>query len=112
MRQAKVGRAWRRWTEDEARAALEELARTGERPETFARRHGISAQRLRYWRKQLANTVATPPAFVAMTLPEAASARRQVEVRIDEVVIAVADHADVELVASLVAAIVRQRCAC
>ena len=112
MRQPKVGRAWRRWTEDEARAALEQLARTGERPETFARRQGISAQRLRYWRKRLANTVATTPAFVAMTLPEAPSARRRIEVRIDEVVIAVADDTDVELVASLVAAIVRRRRAC
>lgn len=115
MKQASAGRAWRRWTEEEARAALDEVARNGESAEVFARRRGISPQRLRYWRKRLAKTATLQPAFVALTLPEkpmAPMASQQLEVRIDEIVIAVPDRCDVEQVASLVAAIVRRRRAC
>lgn len=112
MKQASVGRAWRRWTEEEARAALDELARNGESAEVFARRRGISPQRLRYWRKRLAKTATSQPAFVALTLPEKPMAGQELEVRIDEIIIAVPDRCDVEQVASLVAAIVRRRRAC
>ena len=111
MNQPKVGRAWQRWTEDEARAALGELARNGESAEAFARRRGISTQRLRYWKKRLAGSATAEPAFVALTLPEVPMAR-QLEVRIDEVVIAVHGGFDVAQVASLVAAIIRRRRAC
>ena len=52
------------------------------------------------------------PAFVALTLPAVPVARGEIEVRIDEIVIAVHDRCDVEQVASLVAAIVRRRRAC
>lgn len=112
MKQATVGRAWRRWTEEEARPALDELARNGESAEAFARRRGISPQRLRYWKKRLAETAMSQPAFVALTLPAVPVARGEIEVRIDEIVIAVHDRCDVEQVASLVAAIVRRRRAC
>ena len=41
------------WTEAEAREALAERRRSGESVVAFARRHGISAKRLYWWRHQL-----------------------------------------------------------
>ena len=61
-------RLWRQWTESEARAALDDLAASGESSAQFARRQGVSTQRLAYWRKRLAPTPAIP-AFVSVALP-------------------------------------------
>lgn len=112
MKQSKVGRSWRRWTEDEARAALAELATNGESAESFAQRRGVSAQRLRYWKKQLAERTPEPPAFLALTMPAPPPARGALEVRIDEVIVTVPNDCDVEQVASLVTAIARRSRAC
>jgi transposase-like protein len=57
-------RGWRQWTEQDAREALAELAGTGESIAEFARRRGVSRERVRYWRKRLADVA---PAFVAST---------------------------------------------
>jgi transposase-like protein len=56
-------RRWRQWTEQDAREALAELTRTGESIAEFARRRGVSGERVRYWRKRLADRA---PAFVAI----------------------------------------------
>ncbi len=56
-------RQWRQWTEQDAREALAELTRTGESLAAFARRRGVSGERVRYWRKRLADSA---PAFVAI----------------------------------------------
>ena len=65
-------RHWRQWTEQEARDALDKLARSGESVASFARRAGVSAQRIAYWKKRL-----SPPApteFVAVALPATTAA--------------------------------------
>jgi transposase-like protein len=42
------------WTEDDARAVLDECRRSGETIAAFARRHGVTAARLYWWKKRLA----------------------------------------------------------
>ena len=69
------GRRWRQWTEEEARTALEELSRSGVSLSEFARRKGVSVNRLVYWKKRLGPL--RPPTFVAVTLPAVVSCRRQ-----------------------------------
>ncbi len=61
------------WTEQDAREALAELARTGESIAEFARRRGVSGERVRYWRKRLGNGA---PVFVAVPV---GSDRQEVE---------------------------------
>ena len=65
------GRFWRQWSEAEARAHLEEFRRTAESVAEFARRKGVSTQRLAYRTKRLASAKGreTKPAFVAVTMP-------------------------------------------
>lgn len=48
----------KRWTEREARVALRAWRRSGSSLQAFAREHGISAQRLRWWsqRSRVATT--------------------------------------------------------
>jgi hypothetical protein len=43
-----------RWTEDDARVALDAWERSGLGAHAFARKHGITAQRLHWWRDRLA----------------------------------------------------------
>lgn len=107
-------RSWRRWSEAEARTHLEELSRTTESAVGFARRKGVSTQRLTYWKKRLASAVSedTRPAFVAVTMPTAASSRHEVEIRVADVAIVVREECDVEHVARLVEAIGRRLRAC
>src|SRR5207302_78157 len=90
-----------RWTESEAREALAELEASGESVAGFARRKGVSAQRLAYWRKRLGQAVETR--FVALELPTTASAR--IEIAAAGVVVRVREDLDVEHVARLVEAI-------
>jgi transposase-like protein len=51
----------RRWTADDARAALGAMARSGLGPSAFAIAEGLDPQRLARWRRQLA--AAQPPTF-------------------------------------------------
>jgi transposase-like protein len=55
-----------RWSEVEARAALEALRRSGEPVTRFAARHRIAAHRLYGWRRRLATSMAAgaTPTFV------------------------------------------------
>lgn len=41
------------WTADDARVVLDEWRRSGESVAAFARKHGLSAPRLYWWKKQL-----------------------------------------------------------
>jgi transposase len=66
-------RTSRRWTEEEARAALAALAASGLSIREFASREGLDPQRLYTWRRKLgrAIVVATmrtppPPAFIEL----------------------------------------------
>jgi transposase len=63
----------RRWTEEEARAALAALAASGLSIREFASREGLDTQRLYTWRRKLGRSVAVatmptppPPAFVEL----------------------------------------------
>ena len=96
-------RRWRQWTEEQARSALDELAATGESAASFARRKGVSPQRLAYWKKRLPGR----PQFVAVDLPAATSAAR-IEIAAGAVVVRVREALDVEQVARLVEAIGRR----
>jgi transposase-like protein len=55
------------WTEDDARAVVEEWRRSGETIAAFARRHSMSAWRLYSWRKKL-RTEAKPRAVPTLSL--------------------------------------------
>lgn len=57
VRARTTSRARERWDEDEARRALDECERSGKSVHAFASEHGITAQRLYYWRKRLADPV-------------------------------------------------------
>jgi hypothetical protein len=97
-----------RWTEREARAALAELASTGESELAFARQRGISRQRLRYWRERL-DGGGGQPAFVAVAMPAAARTAATIAIRSGEVEVCVREDLDVEQVARLVVAISRAK---
>jgi transposase-like protein len=85
--------------------ALDELATTGESAVGFARRKGISTQRLVYWRKRLGE--GTKPKFVAVSLATARAAA-SIEIAALGVVVRVREELDVEHVARLVEAIGRR----
>jgi hypothetical protein len=102
------GKRWRQWTEQEARATMAELSRSGATSAAFARSKGVSTERLAYWRKRL--SVASAPAFVSVTLPprSASSSRAEIEVLVGGVVIRFRDDVDAERVASIVRALTRE----
>jgi Transposase len=101
-------RRWRQWTEEQARRALAELAASGERASVYARRKGISSQRLAYWKKRLAGPSRTE--FVAVELPAASAA--SIEIAAVGVVVRVREDLDVDHIARLVEAIGRRAGAC
>jgi len=107
QRTADGRRRWRQWSEQEARDALSELARSGEGIARFARRKGISEQRLYYWRKRIAQSGA--PAFVAV--PVAASIP-QVEIASEAVTVRVREDLDLEHLADLIEVVARRGRGC
>ena len=67
MRTTANSKTWvtaERWSETEARAALEALKESGESVLRFAARHGIAAHRLYGWRRRLATSAAPMSTFV------------------------------------------------
>ena len=74
----------------------------------FARSKEVSTQRLAYWKKRLAvasTSADLKAAFVAVTMPEAARSRREIEIRVADVTVIVQEGCDVSHVAELVEAI-------
>jgi hypothetical protein len=108
-RKRSVVGGWRQWRETEAREALEELASSGESAASFARRRGVSTQRLAYWRKRLA--AGTAPKFVAVALAPPTTSR-SIEICAGGVVVRIPEGADEDRVARLVEAIGRRVGAC
>jgi transposase-like protein len=92
------------WGEQEARQALAELARSGESLADFARRRGISVQRVYYWKKRVA--AAAAPSFVVV--PVTAAATRQIEIVADGVTIRVREDLDTERLAEVIDLLVRR----
>lgn len=91
---------WRQWGEHEAREALKEFESSGESAASFARRSAISAARLAYWKKRLAEA----PKFVAVALPPTTSPLG-IEIVAAGVAVRVREDLDVDHVARLVEAI-------
>ena len=98
----------RRWTEEQGRAAIGGLARSGMSVNGFARREGISRTRLVYWKKRLG--ASDTPAFVALPLPT--PRQRQIEIAHGEVVLRVREDFDVEHLARIVHALLGQAREC
>ncbi len=107
QRTADGHRRWRQWSEQDAKEALSELARSGEGIARFARRKGVSEQRLHYWRKRLGQTSA--PAFVAV--PVAASIA-QIEIASEAVTVRVREDMDIEQLADLIEVVARRGRGC
>jgi hypothetical protein len=82
---------------------LAELARSGESITRFARRKGVSVQRLQYWRKQIAETCA--PAFVAVPL---SASRSQIEIASEAVTVRVREDLDPEQLAEIIEVVARR----
>lgn len=108
VRAADRRRRWRVWGEQEARAALAELAESGESISRFALRRGISAQRIYYWKKRMAETVA--PAFVAV--PLTAARVEQIEITADGVTIRVREDLAKERLAEILDVLARRGRGC
>src|SRR5438128_727887 len=88
-------RAWfpttTRWTEDDARTALDAWKASGVGAHTFAREHGITAQRLYWWRDRLAARplVALVPGEIVDTARD--SERARIAIHVGEATIEIAD---------------------
>ena len=109
------------WTEQHAREVIAELRATGEPAARFARRKGITRQRLAYWATRIESTgpASRTPAFVQVTsvpavtrttavAAPAMSATVPIEISVGLAVIRVRASHDVEHVAQLVDAIARR----
>src|ERR1700729_359058 len=96
-------RRWRQWTEAEARSALAELAESGESPTSFARRRGISSNRLRYWTRRLA-VEPSAPSFVQLRVRASVTALEvaRLEVVVEDVVVRVREDIEVRRLAAIV----------
>ena len=96
------------WGEEEARRSLTELARSGQTIAEFARRRGISAQRVYYWKKRLAET--RTPAFVAIPLAPAGAG--QIEIVADGITIRVREDLDLDLLVEILEIAARRNRGC
>jgi hypothetical protein len=103
-----------RWTETEARAALADLARSGQSELAFARGRGFSRQRVRYWKSRLGVSTSKPktavspkPGFVAVAMPVVARAPTKIEIHVGELSVRVREDLDVEHLARIVGALMR-----
>ena len=92
-----------RWTEEQGRAAIGGMARSGLCTTAFARREGVSRARLVYWKKRLRAGFMAPPVFVAVPLPAARDG--QLEIAYGEIVLRVREDLDVEHLTRIVHAL-------
>jgi hypothetical protein len=105
-------RRWQHWTEPQARAAIEELARSGLSTAKFAEAKGISAQRIAYWKKRLAE--AGPTQFVPVDVSGCAAspAVSYLEIVVGTVTVRVREDLDVRHLARIVEALGRRPTGC
>lgn len=101
-------RRWEVWGEPEAREALADLAESGESVAQFAGRRGVSAQRIYYWKKRIAESAA--PAFVAVPLTTTRAG--QIEIVANGVTIRVREDLDAERLADILDAVARHGRGC
>lgn len=100
-------RRWVHWTEEQARATLEELAKSGETIRNFAQSKGVSTQRIAYWKKRLVE--GGPTTFVAVELPSATGAigPSRMEIVVGGITIRIREDFEVEHLARIVGALGR-----
>ncbi len=91
--------------------ALVDLAQSGESEQAFARRKGISRQRLRYWRGLLGRRTAKP-VFVAVDFPAARPVGDEITIRVGEIAICVREDLDVDHLARIVEVLSRRTRGC
>jgi len=104
-------RRWQRWTEEQARSALQELAQSGVSIAKFAESKGVSVQRIAYWRKRLAE--GGPSRFVRVDVSHAAtSTAGRIEILLGDITVRVREDVDAESVARLVEALARRPRGC
>ncbi|HTZ85279.1 MAG TPA: hypothetical protein VMB05_01295 [Solirubrobacteraceae bacterium] len=106
---------WRHWTEQEARAALAELAQSGLSMARFAQDTGHSIRRLTYWRKRLAETGPmgfVPVALAPLSRQRPSTERPHIEIAVAGVAVRVREDLDVEHLARIVEALARQPRGC
>jgi transposase-like protein len=94
----------KRWTTVEASEALAAWERSGETLAAFARRLGVSAERLAWWRRRLARTTMAPLVPMVVRAPRAWSSVR-VTLEGCEVEVGELSEASAAWVASLVRAL-------
>lgn len=115
-RGARSWRASRRWTAQEARAALAEAERSGLRLSQFAVEYGLDVQRLLRWRKQLAVPIAQstlafeeiPSSRIAQAPSVAHRERFEIELRNGRVV-RVSESFDAEALRRLLSIVEEER---
>ena len=64
------------WTDDEAQVVLDEWRRSGDSIAAFARKHGVTASRLYWWKKRLAARPGLDAAVTALSLVPASIVSR------------------------------------
>lgn len=103
-------RRWQAWNEQEARAALEELSRSGVSVAKFAQARGVSVQRIFYWRKRLAQSEGPPMTFVPVAVSGPAGSH--IEIVAGPVTLRVREDLDVRQLAHIVEALARRPTGC
>ena len=71
---AKKKKRAKRWTEADARRELSRQERSGLSMSAYARKHGLSNQRLSWWRKRLRESASAPTAALVPALVTMSSA--------------------------------------
>lgn len=98
-------RARRRWSRDDARAALAAWAASGLSQADFARREGLDVQRLRAWRHKLGDVAARPFVEIVATTAALRPGERVEVVLLSGVVVRVAESVDVTALRRIVDAL-------
>jgi len=92
MRNAELPDPDREWTEDDARAALDEWRRSGKTIAVFARERRMSAPRLYWWRRRLSPAMAGSTVSLVPATVVPATARSGILIRLPNgITIEVAD---------------------
>lgn len=100
-------RRWQHWTEEQARAAMGELAQSGVSIAKFAEIKGFSPQRIAYWRRRLAD--GRTPKFVRVDMSMATpSTAAHIDIVLDGVTVRVRESLEPARVARLVDALARR----
>jgi transposase-like protein len=96
----------RRWSAEDARAALERLRRSGLSTAAFAQREGLSAKRLYLWQQRLKQK--QKATFIEVVAPALSEQRLEVALPCG-IIVRLAEASHPEKVAELVAALERRR---